>query len=82
MVIAYWTIFSLTFAVVLNAFLKDQSTAKNNVKAWLFVLVAAIIWPITLPFIISSKLRVDKLRSHAKASFSANNLNTAPATDS
>lgn len=80
MVIAYCTIFSVTFAVVLNAFIKDRSTAKSNGKAWLFMLVAALLWPVTLPFIISSKLRVDKLRSHAETSFAAN-LNASTAAD-
>ena len=77
MAIAYWTIFSLTFAVILSAFLKDHSTAKSNFRAWMFVLVASLIWPITLPFIISSKLRMHKLRNLAKTGFSSN-LNTSP----
>ena len=81
MAIAYATIFTLTFAVVLNAFLKDRSTAKSSLKAWLFVLVAALIWPITLPIILRSKLRMEKLKTSAKASFSSN-LNSTPATDS
>lgn len=56
MAIAYCTVFSLTFSVVLNAFLKDQSS-RGDSKAWIFMLVAALLWPITLPFIVSSKLR-------------------------
>ncbi len=81
MVVAYWTIASLTFALILAAFLKDSTAVKRNLNAWLFVLVSSLLWPITLPFIISSKLRRDKLQASAKSSFSSK-LNAAPATDS
>ncbi|MEL6937716.1 MAG: hypothetical protein AAFO84_00820 [Cyanobacteria bacterium J06598_1] len=50
----------MTFATVLQAFLKDTETPKNSTRAWVFILVAALIWPITLPFIISSKLRASE----------------------
>ncbi len=63
MVFAYCTIFIITFLIVSSALLKDDSADKRSAFIWLFVLVTALIWPITLPFIISSKLRTYKERS-------------------
>jgi len=80
MLIAYSAMFSLTLAVVLNAFLKDQTTPKSDLNIWIFVLVTALIWPVTLPFIIRSKLRTKKPRASKQADFPSS-LSTAPVTD-
>lgn len=55
----------MTFAIILNAFLRDQATRKISGKAWVFIAIATLLWPITLPFIISSKLRTAKSRQQA-----------------
>ncbi|MEL6603114.1 MAG: hypothetical protein AAFP20_07795 [Cyanobacteria bacterium J06614_10] len=62
MAIAYWTIAGATFVTIMSAFLKDQQAAKLNPKAWVFIAVATLLWPITLPFILSSKLRTAQAR--------------------
>ncbi|MEO0769307.1 MAG: hypothetical protein AAFY72_07720 [Cyanobacteria bacterium J06649_4] len=62
MAIAYWTVAALTFATILSAFLRDRQASKTNPKAWVFIAVATLLWPITLPFIISSKLRMAKAK--------------------
>ena len=57
MAIGYWIFAGITFTIVLQAFLKDFQASKRDAKAWLFILIAALLWPITLPFIIRRKLR-------------------------
>jgi hypothetical protein len=47
---------TITFSILLNAFLKDGSTAKTDALSWLVVLVGALLWFITLPFIARKKL--------------------------
>lgn len=56
--IAYWAISATTLAIVLRAFLKDRRASKTSLQDWSFVMVAALIWPVTLPFIISHKIKV------------------------
>ena len=58
MAIGYWIFAGITFTIVLQAFLKDSQASKRDAKAWLFVLIAALLWPITLPFIIRRKLQI------------------------
>ena len=57
MAIGYWIFAGVTLTIVLQAFLKDSQASKRDAKAWLFVLIASLLWPITLPFIIRRKLR-------------------------
>ena len=57
MVIGYCIFAGITFAIVLQAFLSDFKANKFDTKAWIFILVASLLWPITLPFIIRSKLK-------------------------
>lgn len=57
MAIGYWTFAGVTFAFVLTAFLNDTKANKLDVKAWLFILVATLLWPMTLPCVIRSKLK-------------------------
>ncbi len=66
MATAYWTVATITFAVILSAFLRDQATRKISGKAWAFIAIATLLWPITLPFIISSKIRTTKARQQSK----------------
>lgn len=68
MAIAYWTVAGITFSIILSAFLRDDSTRKISAKAWVFITTATVLWPVTLPFIISSKLRVANTRRQAMAS--------------
>ena len=60
MVIAYWIGASVTATLLIRAFFKDKSAKKVSLDAWMFIAIATLIWPVTLPFIISSKLRMAK----------------------
>ncbi len=57
MIFTYWIAASATATLIIRAFLKDSTANKVSVDAWFFIMVATLLWPITLPFIISSKLR-------------------------
>ena len=57
MIFIYWTAASITASLILQAFLKDSTASKVSIEAWTFIVVATVLWPVTLPFIISSKLR-------------------------
>ncbi len=63
MAIGYWTFVSITFALVLQAFLNDVAANKRDTEAWLFISIASLLWPITLPFVIRSKFKSLK-KSH------------------
>lgn len=65
MAIAYWTVAGITFSIILSAFLRDHATPKVSLKAWAFIGTATLLWPVTLPFIISSKLRAASARQQA-----------------
>ncbi len=87
MATAYWTVATITFAIILSAFLRDQAARKANGKAWAFIAIATLLWPITLPFISSSKIRTAKahrqLAEQAASKESAavlNQLQTASVT--
>lgn len=57
MVIAYWTLAGLTAAIILRAFFRDRQARKDDPQAWIFILVAALLWPLTLPSMVASKIR-------------------------
>ena len=57
MILTYWIAASATATLIIQAFLKDGAASKASLEAWTFITVATLLWPITLPFIISSKLR-------------------------
>lgn len=42
----------LTFSFITHVFLQDESARKDDLKAWLFIALAAAIWPLTLPNMI------------------------------
>ena len=62
MVTAYCIAATLTATLITQAFFKDKAAAKNNPSAWFFIAITTLLCPITLPFIISSKLRAAKAR--------------------
>lgn len=68
MVTAYWTIAGVTLTIVLNAFLKDREADRKHVRVWIFIALAALLWPVTLPSIVRSKLRRNstKARPYSK----------------
>jgi hypothetical protein len=43
------------FSTALQAFLKDESTPNHQVSSWVLVVVAALLWPVTLPAIINHR---------------------------
>jgi hypothetical protein len=67
MAIAYWTVAGITFSIILSAFLKDGTSHKMSPQALVFMGAATLLWPITLPFIVSSKLRAAKARHQVNA---------------
>jgi hypothetical protein len=42
----------LMFVFVLMRFLRDSTTPKTHLNAWIFVFVTALVWPLALPFIL------------------------------
>ncbi|NJK47134.1 hypothetical protein HC931_02005 [Candidatus Gracilibacteria bacterium] len=46
----------LVCGILLNAFLNDKTTPKTHWQSWMCLIIATIIWPIVLPFIIRKKL--------------------------
>ena len=86
MAIAYWTVAGITFSIILGAFLRDKATRKVSLKAWVFIAIATLLWPVTLPFIISSKLRAAQAKraatQEAQNGTLLTTLQTAPAGDS
>ncbi len=53
----YVTGAALVFGILLNAFLKDETAPKNDGLSWAVVIIATLIWPITLPSMIRKQLR-------------------------
>jgi hypothetical protein len=46
----------LVFSLSLRAFLKDRSTPKTDLLSWMVILVATVLWPLTLPSILRKKV--------------------------
>lgn len=67
MILTYWIAAGATATLIIQAFLKDGAVSKVSLEAWTFITVATLLWPITLPFIISSKLRATSARQAANA---------------
>ena len=53
----YFTGAAIVFGILLNAFLKDATTPKNQVASWTFLAIATILWPIALPSMIRKKVQ-------------------------
>lgn len=45
----YWTITLIVFAYWFMLFYHDQSTPKNDIVSWSFLLITPLLWPIVLP---------------------------------
>lgn len=45
----------LVFVILLNAFIKDNTTPKTHVGSWIVVIMATTLWPLVLPSIIRKK---------------------------
>lgn len=52
----YWLPATVTFLIALSAFFRDKAASKTSVLNWAFVIVAGLLWPVTLPFIVWKKL--------------------------
>jgi hypothetical protein len=46
---------SFTFVILLNALLKDNSIPKTDVRSWLVLGLASLLWFITIPCILRKK---------------------------
>jgi hypothetical protein len=53
----YFTGTFLALSILLNAFAKDDTTPKTQVRSWMYLIIAAVLWPITLPSMIRKKLQ-------------------------
>lgn len=53
---AYFAGATLTFGILLRAFLKDNSTSKTDVTSWLVLAVGTLLWFITLPCILRQQV--------------------------
>lgn len=47
---------TITFGILLNAFLSDRSTSKADALSWLVLLIGTTLWFVILPFMIRRKL--------------------------
>lgn len=47
---------AITCLIALYAFLRDTDASKKSALNWAFVIVASLLWPITLPFIVWKRL--------------------------
>ncbi|HEY9664800.1 MAG TPA: hypothetical protein V6C65_40695 [Allocoleopsis sp.] len=47
---------TLTFSLLLNAFLKDHSTSKTDTASWLVLGIATLFWFIALPCILRQRM--------------------------
>ncbi|MBD1850454.1 hypothetical protein [Leptolyngbya sp. FACHB-711] len=47
---------TLTFGLLLSAFLKDESTSNSDLSSWIVVLVGSLLWFICLPSVIYKRV--------------------------
>lgn len=80
MVIAYCIVSSLTFSIILSAFLRDKD-ADRGVEAWMFISLATLLCPITLPFILSSKLRAYQDRARKSKHMEISSRSVCPSKE-
>lgn len=45
----YWSIYFMVLVYWLMLFYLDQSTSKFDFISWIILLIAPLLWPITLP---------------------------------
>jgi cell shape-determining protein MreD len=53
----YFTGAFLVLIILLNAFLRDDTTPKTQIRSWIYLLIATILWPIILLSMIRKKLQ-------------------------
>ncbi|NEQ34603.1 MAG: hypothetical protein F6K04_27145 [Leptolyngbya sp. SIO4C5] len=51
----YFLFAAIALFPLLQAFFKDSSTPKEDWDTWLFIALASLLWPFTLPSILSKK---------------------------
>ncbi|MEO1589775.1 MAG: hypothetical protein AAFU71_00645 [Cyanobacteria bacterium J06632_22] len=56
MLVYYGIPAGIVFLVALSAYLRDTAVPKNRPFDWLFILVTALLWPVTAPFIAWKKV--------------------------
>ncbi len=56
--IVYALTASLTWSTIAWVFVQDTTTPNTDLSAWSFILLAALLWPITLPSILKSQWRL------------------------
>lgn len=66
MATAYSTLAGITFVIVISAFLSDRDADKRDPSSYIFVAVATLLWPITLPSILRKKYLTLKARQQAR----------------
>lgn len=47
----------LAFAITVHALLQDCTTPNNHLGSWIFIGLATVLWPITLPSMLRKKYR-------------------------
>lgn len=47
---------TVTFGLLLNAFMNDRTTPKTDVLSWMVLLIGTSLWFVVLPMMISKKL--------------------------
>ncbi|WP_088893068.1 hypothetical protein [Leptolyngbya ohadii] len=58
---------TLTFGILLDAFHRDTEAPKTDVLSWAVLIIATLIWFITLPRIMQKKLQSAKAVSSVGA---------------
>jgi hypothetical protein len=53
---------ALVFSTALQAFLEDETTPNNHFDSWVMLVVASVLWPLTLPCVVN-RLAKDTLKS-------------------
>jgi hypothetical protein len=53
----YFTGAALVFSLLLNAFLKDDTTPKTHAASWVVLAIATVFWPLTLPSMVRKRLQ-------------------------
>lgn len=64
----YLLVMIAIFSYWLSIFWKDTSTPKNDLISWQIIILASVLWPISLPMSISEKIK--KQKHSEKISFS------------
>lgn len=47
---------TVTFGILLNAFMNDHTTPKTDVLSWMVLLIGTSLWFVVLPTMINKKL--------------------------